>query len=91
MKTDSTDRRPSGDGSLSALASCPPDEPNCSCGRTRYQVIGGVARPVENQCTDGCVEPEGKILMTSEQMRVLELMEGCFFWRCCVRPHSGHA
>jgi hypothetical protein len=88
MNTNSDCTGTEGEKTFDNVASCPHDDTDCECGRTLYHVINGVATPVNNQCTDGCLEPDAKILFSPDQLEVLHLMEGCYFWRCCTRPHS---
>lgn len=89
MNTNSDCTGNKGKKTFDNVASCPPDETDCHCGRILYHVLDGIAKPIENHCTDGCQEPDDKILFTPEQLERLDMMNGCYFWRCCVPAHSG--
>lgn len=89
MNTNSDCNGAKGEKTFANVASCPPDDTDCECGRTLYHLVDGVASPVKNECTDGCVEPDSRILFSAEQLERLDVMNGCYFWRCCVPAHSG--
>lgn len=65
------------------FASCPPSEENCSCGTVTFELRGGVVTMVDNECTNGCDPPPGRIF-TSEQIARMGWVDGCRFKRCCV-------